>query len=114
MLCCALGSRTVGPAEHGSYVKRETRSHCLILFLRRSIKMRRVSSLNDLMNFRQALQIRPPGSLDRPKSVFLNEVCSQFQLLILRDCYMLTCHDRMSILRVPMSSIISHFTLSNL
>ena len=114
MLCCALGSRTVGPAEHGSYVKRETRSHCLILFLRRSIKMRRVSSLNDLMNFRQALQIRPPGSLDRPKSVFLNEVCSQFHLL--RDCDMLTCHDsdRISILRVPVSSIVSHFTFSNL
>ncbi|XP_063687838.1 uncharacterized protein LOC134821098 [Bolinopsis microptera] len=37
------------------------------------IKMRRVSSLNDLMNFRQALQIRPPGSLDRPNSVLFNE-----------------------------------------
>ena len=90
MLCCAaIGGRgTVSSTNDISYRRRASLSYrekktggslCLIiLFRRRVIKMRRVSSLNDLMNFRQALQIRPPGSLDRPNSVLLNEVYYHF------------------------------------
>ena len=76
MLCCSIGSSSIRSAERISSHKRQAGyPSSLILFLRRSVKMRRVSSLNDLVNFRQALQIRTPGSLDRPKSVVLNEVC---------------------------------------
>ena len=75
MLCCSTGRSVIRSAERIPCKKREAGyPSSLILFLRRSVKMRRVSSLNDLVNFRQALQIRTPGSLDRPKSVFLNEV----------------------------------------